>query len=248
MFEHLHKEIKEHCYKEYPKEACGFIAGDKYIPCINTHKTPEDAFQIDSSQYPTDGSLQAVIHSHTDWKAEPTKQDMEGQVATAVPWGVLNVKKLGDSSLSVSDIVFWGDGVNIPELVGRQFRSGPSGTDNKGDCYALIKDYYQAQLGVVIPEFPRDDKWWNTHDRKALGNMYAENFGKAGFRRIHESELKEHDVILMQINSNVTNHGAVYIGGGLMIHHLNGRLSRRDPAAPYRKTFTYYLRHESQDI
>ena len=37
-----------------------------------------------------------------------------------------------------------------PPLIGREFRHGASGSDDKGDCYALIKDWYFLEKGVKI--------------------------------------------------------------------------------------------------
>jgi cell wall-associated NlpC family hydrolase len=44
------------------------------------------------------------------------------------------------------------------------------------------------------------------------------------------SEIAKGDLILMQIRSRnrVPNHAAIYLGDGMMLHHLHSRLSSRD--------------------
>lgn len=233
--------IKADAVARYPEEACGLIINDEYVPKRNTHESPKDFFRIDRDDYPTNGSLQAVVHSHPDAKkgVEPSIEDMHGQLAAGIPWGLVSVWKD-----AISEVMFWGDGLPVPDLIGRQFRSGPSGTDGRGDCYAMLRDFYRTEMGFIIKEYPRDDTWWATHDREQQGDMYRENFADAGFKQIDESELQYGDCLLMAIRANKPNHAAIYLGNGLMLHHLAHRLSRREPANPYKRMITHYLRYD----
>jgi len=57
-------------------------------------------------------------------------------------------------------------------------------------------------------------------------------------------ELKVGDCFLMQVASPVPNHAAIYLGDGLILHHLQGRLSSRDVYGGYwQKVTTHILRH-----
>jgi cell wall-associated NlpC family hydrolase len=48
----------------------------------------------------------------------------------------------------------------------------------------------------------------------------------------------------MQVHSPVPNHGAIFLGGGLMLHHINTRLSATAVYGDfYRKATTHILRH-----
>ena len=48
----------------------------------------------------------------------------------------------------------------------------------------------------------------------------------------------------MQVASPVPNHAAVYLGDGLILHHLQGRLSSRDVYGGYwQKITTHILRY-----
>lgn len=92
------------------------------------------------------------------------------------------------------------------------------------DCYTLIKDWYERERGVVLPDFERHDNWWND----GHSNLYMDHFREAGFEPVGQyPELEVGDVILMQIRSKngVPNHAGVYVGDGMILHHMYGRLS-----------------------
>jgi cell wall-associated NlpC family hydrolase len=78
-------------------------------------------------------------------------------------------------------------------------------------------------------------------------NLYLDNFGSAGFGvtdLTDRTSLKVGDVLLMQVAASVPNHAAVYLGDGLILHHLQGRLSSRDVYGGYwQKVTTHALRH-----
>ncbi len=74
-----------------------------------------------------------------------------------------------------------------------------------------------------------------------------DNFADAGFVVVEPDDLLVGDVFLMQVNSEVPNHAAIYLGDGLILHHLQGRLSSRDVYGGYwQKITTHTLRHQSQ--
>ena len=92
------------------------------------------------------------------------------------------------------------------------------------DCYTLIQDWYRRELAMALPDFDRADGWWETRAGHEPQDLYMENFEQAGFVRVF-GEPQRHDVLLMQVRSDRANHGAVYTGNGLMLHHLHGQLS-----------------------
>lgn len=227
-------DIRAHALAEYPRECCGIIERGEYVPLANIHETPETDFRLDSAVW-CSHDVEAVVHSHPDAPDEPTASDMASQIETAVPWVLCSV-----SCGAVSTPYAWGTDGCVPPLIGRGFRHGPSGTDDKGDCYALLRDYYLLERGVVLPEFPRDNEWW-----KQGKDLYSDCFALAGFRDLGALETPETgDVVLMSINSPVLNHAAIYVGNDMILHHLHGRLSRREPACLWRKMFRRWIRHE----
>lgn len=79
--------------------------------------------------------------------------------------------------------------------------------------------------------------------------MYLDNFSKEGFKEIDDSDLQYGDLFIMQLESPVPNHGGIYIGDNLVLHHVQGRLSSRDVykfGGYYHKMTARFLRHESR--
>jgi cell wall-associated NlpC family hydrolase len=127
-------------------------------------------------------------------------------------------------------VTFSPSGYRAP-LVGRQFSHGVL------DCYQLIVDWYQQERGITLKQFPRVDGWWDD----GSSDLYTAGFESAGFVRISDGEQPQPgDGILMQIRSKngVPNHAAIYLGDGLMLHHLHGRLSSRDIYGGYYQEVT----------
>jgi proteasome lid subunit RPN8/RPN11 len=215
-------DIRKHALEVYPHESCGIVLGGAYIRCKNIHERPDEAFRIDPKFIDpmlASKKVRAIIHSHVGYNGKPnpwpSKWDMEQQIATNVPWGMVYVSP----NLETTGPYFWGPGVPVAPLIGREFIPGIQ------DCYALVRDIKRSEQGIVIPEFPRDNSWWDHGE-----NMFAENFEIAGFREISLNEIRPGDNGLFSIRGNgVINHCAEYMGDGMMLHHLYGRLSRIDP-------------------
>jgi len=229
----LFDELKRYALYCFPAEACGLVIyGRGFVPFPNVHEDQTKAFRLPSDAWPVNERVLAVFHSHASIPDSPSAADMVGQNETRVPWILC-----ATDGVQVTEPWWWGPGLSIPPLVGRHFRHGPTGSDGKGDCYSLIRDWYVVERGVELPMGPRDAEWW-----KAGGDLYRENFGPAGFTRI-DGDPELGDVLLGQIRSPVPNHGAVYLGGGLMLHHLEQRLSAREPIGGWRKYLTHVIRY-----
>jgi len=237
---------KAHALREYPNESCGVILGDEYVECENISPTPKIAFAIARErelEFFSSGLLRGLIHSHTNGVPHPGKSDMEGQIASNIPWGILNT-----NGQQARDPWFWGTGVPIPPLEGRGFRHGPSGTDNRGDCYALIRDWYRLNRNITLIEFPRDYPWWDRNE-----NMYAENFAKAGFESLDMTQAPKFfltppvlgDVFLVRTTKRFPTHGAIYLGNELFLHHYEGQLSISAPLNKWKERITHHLRYPS---
>lgn len=226
-------KIKQLAVKAYPQEGCGIIESGVVAAIQNIAEDPLNNFEMPAGTVATH-EIEAIWHSHADGPQEPSDVDMEVQIETAVPW----ILCCSYSDGSASEPFMWG-GEYIPPLIGREFRHGPSGTDGKGDCYALIKDWYLQECGVTLPEFPRANAWWETQP-----SMYLDHFKEAGFVDA-EGEPQAGDVAFMQINAPVINHAAVYIGNGFLLQHFTNRLSRRDPAAMWQKMIKKWVRYNA---
>lgn len=229
------EEFKSHAIHEYPKEACGLIIPTGYVPCLNTSANPEKEWRIDPCVVASYRNVLAIVHSHPDGPDHPSSADMRQQLATGIPFGIVACN--GEASL---EPFFWGPGVVVPEYLGRPFRHGPTGSDGRGDCYALVRDWYLHEMQIRLPEVPRDDRWWENG-----ADLYSA-FRDHGFRKISIEEIQYGDGILAQIRSPVPNHAGIYLGNGLILHHLAERLSRREPVHGWQKHIIHVVRHESR--
>lgn len=221
---------KDHARREYPRESCGFIVGARYVPCENVHEEPEKSFRIQHMEYLShlaSGELRAVVHSHPAGPAHPTVEDQVAQQAMAVPWGIINVTK----GQAFEDPFFFGDEAPIPPLIGRPFRHAVT------DCYALVRDWFRLEYGITLKQYVRRDNWWDLGD-----NLLEGFFREAGFVEIEKIE-RIGDCVIGKVLSPVSNHCGVYVGDGLVLHHLSGRLSRAEPLGPWMKFVRHALRY-----
>lgn len=229
----MHAAALVHARAEYPREACGLIVQkdgeEHYFPCKNISQDPEQfALCPEDYAYAEDRWLiLGVVHSHCDRGPEPSRADRAACDASGIPWYIVSVPSGQWELLRPSGM--------RAKYLGRPFIHGVF------DCYALIRDWYQGERRIELPDFMRDAHWWRRGE-----NLFMENFQAAGFRPLRDDERLDHgDVILMQIGSRVANHGAVYIGRDLILHHLSGKLSGRDIYGGYwRKVTRLILRYE----
>lgn len=212
-------DAKKHALECFPEESCGLVVNGVYVPERNISPDPTKKFAIDPGRYPLSG-LEALIHSHPGQGTSqnplcPSAADMNAQMAMAKPWGIIPV--VGDWA---GDPLWFGDQVPIAPLIGRPFVSGVH------DCYAGVRDLYRLDYGITLKNYARDYLWWY----KKGENLLEDNFADAGFIEVPTSQIQPGDVILMALRSDhPTSHCGVYLAGGLIFHHLIGRLSRREP-------------------
>lgn len=230
VFEHAMAAAKAHALSQWPKESCGLIVNGGYVPCENKATNPEEDFVIgDDMVLLNNGGIDAVVHSHPKGNRYPSARDMQGQMDMGCPWAIIPCNEN-----ETMPEVWWGDFMLEQSLLKREFIHGVS------DCYALIRAYYWQERKIILPEFPRDIEWW-----KAGGDFYQHaNFSKAGFVRIEQEEAAIGDVFIGQVRSDVPNHGGILLDHGEGLHHLDGRLSRREPIGPWQRYITYWLRYK----
>ena len=236
--------IRRHAQACYPRECCGLVivkgSIEKYLPCENTAED-NDHFVISAADYARaedNGIVVAVVHSHPDETDRPSVADRRLCNESGLSWLIVSVRK-GVAAPTVRRI----EPENQPvPLLGRAFSHGVQ------DCYTLVRDFYEREMGVQIPDFARSDDWW-----KAGQDLYMDNFEQAGFYRLDaDAALQFGDVILMQVSAQVANHAGVFVGAvdrldnrpvfpalqNAFIHHLYGRLSTREVYGGYWKDNT----------
>lgn len=217
-------DFRAHALREYPRECCGLVIAlndgtERYVPCRNIARTAGEHFILSPEDWANaeeQGEIIGVCHSHPDTSAKPSEADLVMCENTQKEWHIISVGKDG---IHDHMFTFRPTGYEAP-LIDRTFHHGVL------DCYTLIKDWYKRERNIDLPDFERRDDWWKDDNND---DLYMRNFAAAGFEPLRAGEPMEvGDVVLMQLKSKKVNHGAVYIGGGLILHHMVNRLSGRD--------------------
>lgn len=244
------QKAKDHAKAQYPKESCGLIIktsqGRDYYPCNNKAIRNSD-FIIDPEDYAKAedlGEILAVVHSHPDASPQPSMADRVSCSLWGLEWLILSYPDVGEYWLKP-------DNYQAP-LLGREFAHGIL------DCYTLIKDYYERELAIQLPDFKRDNLWW---ENKESHSLYEENFENAGFYKVDNlSDYQRHDVIIFQVGRTYhPNHAGIYLGDDpnltseetpkvigkpFFLHHLYGGDSKRDIYGfEWNSRKRYLLRH-----
>jgi proteasome lid subunit RPN8/RPN11 len=226
-----------HAKAAFPAESCGLVViikgEETYWPCKNVSKYPEQLFTICPQDYAIAeqaGEVVGIVHSHPTTPAIASNADKVAAEKTGLPWHVVNPQTLMWSTYTPC-------GYMAP-LIGREWVWGVQ------DCWTLVRDWYGEQ-GVELPDWERPV---NPLDF-IKAPMFDSCWPTAGFRELRDDEeLQPGDALLMAIQSNNgLNHCGVYIGDGMVLHHLRGRLSSRDIYGGWLLKCTgRRLRHASQ--
>lgn len=213
--------ITRHAEKSPDAEICGLVVKrfsdgkTVYCPCANVAHRPSEEFEIAADDWlaaEESGGILAVVHSHLD-DAPPflSGADRQFQTATGLPWLLFARGRLKTFRCCA-------------HLRGREFAYGTA------DCAALVRDALMLG-GLDLPDQARGSM---DGDREsgALPRYLAAN----GFERV--SELQAGDVLLFDADG-LPSHLGLYLGGGEMLHHAVGQLSRREPYSRFRQGYTH---------
>lgn len=207
----LLEQILDHARAEAPRESCGVLVWDgkngaTYRHCQNIAEG-EDHFAIHPEDWVAAedaGAILGVVHSHPGGTTEPSEWDLQSCHRSGVPWWIVTPE--GDWRRIAP--VGW-------EVRGKVFAWGIQ------DCYTLARDAYSH-----MPDFVRGPGFWHNED------LFGNGLASAGFERV-DGPPSPGDALLMSIRGNgVPNHCAIYLGGGRILHHLPGRLSREEDMGP----------------
>lgn len=128
-------------------------------------------------------------------------------------------------------------------LLGKPFEHG------KTDCYTIPQSLFKDNLNIQLSNIARPNDWWINDI-----NLYVDNYIGEGFKAldvVHLPDLRPFDCMLIALpdgrapEKTVSNHCAVYLGDGLVIHHRLGKLSEVKPYTGMLRNFTtHVLRHK----
>lgn len=214
-----------------PREVCGVLTRARQLVEVrNRSEMPNDTFDagpLHELEH-REGELVALWHTHPA-DEPPSPADLAGCTATFLPWIIAGPAKLF---------------VIYPEA---QPYSGVEFEYGTEDCWTRVTDWFAQEHRIHLPWFDRPaDGWW----AEAGPSPYVVAAPAYGFRVIPFAEcglenLHVGDVILMRVRARRTNHAAVYLGGGRILHHLYGELSRVEQfEGPWQRMATHVCRHE----
>lgn len=218
-------EAYRHAETCQPNESCGILTGSEYIQCENIHSDPLNNFEINENQYfKYIDTAKMIIHSHTN-NRHASEEDMIGQMRTGIPWGIINV--VCGRAIEINIL-----GGIKKHLYGRKFVNGIS------DCFSFCIDFYDENYNIKLNNYPHSINFWTKGK-----DIIIENFEKEGFSK--SDDMLPGDILIFKMgDSKVANHTAIYLGHGLMGHHMAGKLSRKDPVKPFENSIVCVVRHK----
>ncbi|WP_422507115.1 C40 family peptidase [Stenotrophomonas sp. GZD-301] len=232
--------IQAHAVAEYPRECCGLIVamagGEAYVACRNVAATPSEHFRLPAEDYAAAedlGEVLAVVHSHPNAPATPSDADRVMCEVSGVRWHIVSVGQVTGEAPECADLQSIEPCGYVAPLIGRQFSHGIL------DCYTLVRDFYERELGVLLNQYDRQDDWWvKGQDLYSIDRLHAEGF------ELVDTAPRRGDMVLMQVRSPVPNHAGILLGDGQMLHHMHGRLSERVPyGGMWAERTCYIVRH-----
>lgn len=223
----LHAE-EEHARAEAaggkPREVCGFVIrkGNKSVAMRAQNVwTPPPGYS-GPMQFETDdettaraeeeGDVICCYHTHPYTSPEPSMADKVAAEKHGVPLLIL--------SWPQESWAYYQPGGFRAPLLGRPFVYGLL------DCWTCFRDGFMEYTGIPLPDFDRgeDSDWWHNG-----GNLFLDHLAECQFSMVTDG-LKQWDGILMQIDSpTYPNHAALYLGDGMILHHVQDRISTMHP-------------------
>lgn len=130
----------------------------------------------------------------------------------------------------------------LQHLIGLDFEEGWQ------DCYTLARRYYSEVMGLDMRDYARPSNWYLYPGFDFFDRLFPEE----GFRQAttNPGDIVVGDALLMAMGrTHTSNHIAVYVGRGMILHHLTGQKSRLDPYnLKWRERVTRVLRHPSYEL
>lgn len=231
LTQELEDQFKLYSVEQYPNEACAYIVGGELMPVKNISANPTEEFELSAEDALMMEFAQGFMHSHPDGDRWPSARDMQTQIQWGKPFGIVTC-----TADSCSESVWWGDHTLSLPLEERPFIHGIT------DCYSLIRAEKYQRDGTILPDYARNFEWW---EDGSGDNHYEEKFAQTGYEVVSDDkELQNGDIIFMKIHTEVVSHAAIYIGNGLILHHLRDRFSRVEHLSSWKKFIEKVVRYK----
>lgn len=228
-------EIFAHANEDFPKECCGVVTqrgkNQEYRRIDNVHQKPKDHFELDAQQYADimdSETIIAIVHSHCGdgCTARPSPADTCVMNEVEIPYVIVSLPE-GDMSINYP---------NTQPLTGRPWALGYY------DCWGLVMAFHK-EYGVHLNDYRKPFEWWTGGDL----NFYEDNWESEGFEVV-DVEPRFGDMVMMKIQSPVTNHAGIYLGDNNILHHYSNRLSKVDIYSGFwRDNTVRIVRHNKLD-
>ncbi|MDN5543045.1 MAG: C40 family peptidase, partial [Acinetobacter sp.] len=192
---------------------------------ISDHKDQFEIHHEDLTKAEDLGEIQAYVHSHPNASARASDIDLIQIELHQKPWVICAYPDLEFQMYEPC-------GYKAP-LVGRNYIHGIQ------DCYSIVRDFYERELGITLIDFERKDAWWESKENKSL---YLDGFGEAGF--VEVGDMQYGDVLLCRVGrTEHVNHAVIWlgdqtelkseqtescVGSSIILHHPYGRKSVRE--------------------
>lgn len=241
--EEILKSIKKHALETSPEECCGLLLkqGERTSVYPTKNASTHDrrfTFSIDvldMLEAHKQGAVIGYYHSHNT--------PVDSAIFSETDIHNVRIHKLISVLYNTcSNQFYFLDDAKQLNYLGRQFKLGSS------DCFALVREYYQRELGLNITDYFRDSRWFLRDP-----DLWTAHLDEHGGIVVHkgndfdESVLRVHDLILIK-GQEMQNpsHGGVYIGNGMLLHHPYKALSTIEPlCGTLQENVKLIVRHKS---
>lgn len=203
-------QIEQHTLQNYPNEMCGFLTEDSFIACQNVNAEPTKSFSFNPVEFAQHFTKAiAVVHSHCQDVHKPqifdictpSYADMVGQKKSAKPWLIV-----GTEGMTVTDPL------QIPRIPNNQY-IGRRFLWFINDCYSLVKDWYQFELGIELADHKAQE---NYQDIRRLNGIFSDYITEYGFVEIPLADIQRGDLLLLDNGGFEENHLGLFTGTSVL--------------------------------
>lgn len=221
LAEHILREFRVYAKSHPTEEVCALVSLKNNVQKLhlvrNAASDRRNSFLLDlvghtsveDSILGSGGELIAVLHSHVYSGPELSSLDSCAMEDSNLMWAIYSVSK--------DTWGFYTGPQYCAPLLGREYIAG------KQDCYTLVQDWIRQEYGKNLPNFDRDDKWWKNPNK----NIIEEHMRGVGLSLVGGC-LRRGDILLLSMARKKIDHLAIYEGGGVILHQVDGHPSKRE--------------------